>query len=310
MPSFRRSTAIALVFAVPLLAACGSDNDAGDASSSPGSSSGQAIDVVASTNVWGNIVEQVGGGHVDVTSIISDPSQDPHSYEANAGTLLAVSQADLIVENGGGYDDFVDTLVESAGTHADVLNAVEVSGAKAEPGEELNEHVWYDFAAVQAVAAAVADDLSSLDPDNAEEFNDNATAFTTKLDALTAREKSISKVDSGKAIAITEPVPLYMTEACGLTNATPSEFSEAIEEGDDVSPAVLEETLALFSSHSVDALVYNQQTSGPITEKIRTAAEDAGVAVVPVTETLPEGSDYLSWMSGNLDAIESALGGS
>jgi zinc/manganese transport system substrate-binding protein len=99
-----------------------------------------------------------------------------------------------------------------------------------------------------------------------------------------------------------------MTQALGLRNATPAKFSEAVEEGGDVAPRVLQDTLSLFSGHKVSALVYNEQTSGPVTEKVEAAAKDAGVPIVGVTETLPEGQDYLTWMSHNLEAIASALG--
>jgi zinc/manganese transport system substrate-binding protein len=108
-------------------------------------------------------------------------------------------------------------------------------------------------------------------------------------------------------VAITEPVPLYMVEASGLKNATPEAFSEAIEEGDDVSPRTLQETLALFTGKKVNALVYNEQTSGPQTEKVQQAAKAAAIPVVPVTETLPEGKDYLGWMTANVDALANAL---
>jgi zinc/manganese transport system substrate-binding protein len=108
-------------------------------------------------------------------------------------------------------------------------------------------------------------------------------------------------------VAITEPVPLYLLEASGLKNATPAEFSEAIEEGGDVSPTVLQETLALFTGKKVQALVYNEQTSGPQTEKLKQAATDNGIPVVPVTETLPAGKDYIGWMAANLDALQNAL---
>lgn len=111
----------------------------------------------------------------------------------------------------------------------------------------------------------------------------------------------------GEAVAITEPVPLYMTEAAGLVNKTPEEFSEAIEEGDDVPARTMQETLALFSDQQVEALIYNEQTSGPQTEQVQQAAKSAGIPVVPVTETLPGGEDYVSWMTANLDALSSAL---
>ncbi|WP_284454682.1 metal ABC transporter solute-binding protein, Zn/Mn family [Actinomadura madurae] len=118
---------------------------------------------------------------------------------------------------------------------------------------------------------------------------------------------ALKAAHSGEAVAITEPVPGYLLEAAGLANETPEEFSEAIEEGDDVSPRVLRDTLALFADKKVKALVYNAQTSGPQTERVQRAAKDGGVPVVPVTETLPAGQDYLTWMDGTITALQKAL---
>ena len=112
---------------------------------------------------------------------------------------------------------------------------------------------------------------------------------------------------AGDAVAVTEPVPGYLLEAAGLRDATPEAFSEAVEEGTDVPPRAFQETLALVKERKVRALVYNAQTSGPQTERLRTAAQDAGVPVVPVTETLPEGRHYTSWMDGTIAALTEAL---
>jgi zinc/manganese transport system substrate-binding protein len=108
-------------------------------------------------------------------------------------------------------------------------------------------------------------------------------------------------------VAVTEPVPGYLLDALGADDRTPPAFSAAIEEGGDVAPAVLQETLGLVTGGQVRALVYNAQTTGPATEQVLAAARQAGVAVVPVTETLPGGEDYVSWMRGNLDAVAAAL---
>lgn len=295
------SLALGLVAISSSLVACG------DAEADDEAAGGSGLTVVATTDVWGDVVSTVAGSDVEVRSVISDPSQDPHSFEADTDTLLAVSKADLIVENGGGYDDFMDTMVDSSDTRAVVVNAVEVSGQVATPGEELNEHVWYDLPSVQQVAQQVAATLGELDPEHAADFQDNADEFAARLDDLIAQETTAASADTGLRIGITEPVPLYLTEAMGLTNATPEKFSEAIEQGDDVSVAVLKETLDLYADGAVDALVYNEQTSGPITEQVRTAAQDAGIPVVPVTETLPEGADYVSWMQSNIDALRTAI---
>lgn len=268
---------------------------------------------MASTDVWGDVVKQVAGslagGTVQITSMITDPAADPHSYEANTQNLLALSKADVVIENGGGYDDFVDTMLKSAdNSTVRVLNAVDISGLQADNGASLNEHVWYDFPTVRAVAKQVAAVLSAADPADAGLFRANAAALGRRLAAMEQTEHRIKLADAGDGVAITEPVPLYMLQACGLVNRTPAEFSEAIEEGTDVSPVVLRETEDLFSSHRVMLLAYNEQTSGPETEAVLKAAGDSGVPVVPVTETLPDGQDYLSWMRSNLSAIESALG--
>ncbi|WP_210570391.1 metal ABC transporter solute-binding protein, Zn/Mn family [Streptomyces sp. GESEQ-4] len=293
-----------------LLAGCGGSSDSGsDTAAGQSPVSASAVAVVASTNVYGDIVKQIGGGKVDITSIISDPDQDPHSYEANTQNQLALSKAKVVVENGGGYDDFIDRMLKSSdNSSAEVINAVKVSGKTAPAGGELNEHVWYDFPTTAKLADRIAAALTKADPDDAATFTKNAGAFKAKLKPLEAKEARIKAGHGGEPIAITEPVPLYLTEASGLVNKTPEEFSEAIEEGDDVSPRTLQETLALFTDKKVQALVYNDQTSGPQTEKVEQAAKTAGIPVVPVTETLPEGKDYIGWMTANVDALASALG--
>jgi zinc/manganese transport system substrate-binding protein len=301
--STSRRLALLTSASLALLAGCGSSSD-----STGAESTSDRVAVVASTNVYGDIARRIGGDRVDVTSVISDPDQDPHSYEANPQNQLALSKAKVVVENGGGYDDFVDRMLKSGhNDDAEVINAVRVSGRTAPKGGELNEHVWYDFPTVAKVADRICAALAKTDPDDAAAFEKNAAAFKAKLAPLEAGEARIKKEHGGEAVAITEPVPLYMIEASGLVNRTPPQFSEAIEEGDDVSPRILQESLALFGGKKVKALVYNEQTSGPQTEKAEAAAKAAGIPVVPVTETLPKGEDYLGWMTANVDALAGAL---
>jgi len=265
------------------------------------------LSVVASTNVYGDIAKTIAGDAVKVTSIMNNPNQDPHSFEASAQSQLAISKADIVIENGGGYDDFMDTMLKAANSKAAVLNVVDISGKKASSGAGLNEHVWYDFPTVQKLTEKLVGALSKADAGQASTFASNGDAFVAKLADLESREAKLKATYAGQGAAITEPVPLYMLDAIGLTNKTPKSFSEAIEEGTDVSPAVLKETIDLFSGGSVKLLAYNEQTSGPETEKVLSAAKTAGVAIVPVTETLPSGKDYISWMTANLDAIAKAL---
>ncbi|MEN0129800.1 MAG: zinc ABC transporter substrate-binding protein [Brevundimonas sp.] len=273
-------------------------------SSSSDDASGGRVDVVASTNVWGDLAEQVGGDLVDVRSIVDDPSADPHSYEASAQTQLALSKADLVIENGGGYDDFVDTMLGAIDNEPVVVNAVEVSG---KTGDDLNEHVWYDFPTVSKVVGEIAVQLDRIDPKNASTYAANALALQDKLDDLVRATNDIKADHAGEGVAITEPVPLYLLENAGLVNKTPPAFSEAIEEETGVPASALADTKALFETHAVAALVYNSQTTGPETEQVLAAATSANVPVVPVTETLPQGADYVSWMTANIDALRTAL---
>ncbi|MCU1508642.1 MAG: transporter solute binding protein [Glaciihabitans sp.] len=279
------------------------------ACSSATAASDGVVTVVASTDVYGDIASQIGGSYVKVTSIINDPSQDPHSYEGDARVQLALSQADVVIKNGGGYDDFVGTLLAGANNPtAAVVDVATLSGLDQHPSSgTFNEHLWYDFPTMKKLVSALAGKLAALDPGHGVDFRANAKTFTGKLTALEAREAAVNAASGGDGVAITEPVPLYLLSAAGLVNRTPPEFSQAVEEGTDVPPAILQQTLALFSSHTVRALVYNAQTSGPETDALLKAATAAKVAVVPVTETLPKGKDYLQWMSDNLTAIEAAV---
>jgi zinc/manganese transport system substrate-binding protein len=297
--SARRLVAAAATIAISLLlASCSGSGSGADPSS---------LTVVASTDVWGDIARTVAGPHVEVTSFITDPSQDPHSFEVTTSDLLAVSRAGLVIENGGGYDDFVARLIASSKTKATVLDAVAVSGKRAPAGGQLNEHVWYDLPTVQRMAGAVAAALGKERPADAAAFTRRADALSGRIARLVRKEAAIRRQVGGARIGVTEPVPLYLTEACGLTNATPAAFSQAIEEGDDLSPQVLNETLDLFSRAQVDALVYNEQTSGAATARVEAAARASRIPVVPVAETLPAGLTYVPWMQQNLTRLEDAL---
>jgi zinc/manganese transport system substrate-binding protein len=303
---------VALAAVVSLAVAGCSTGSVGSPSDSPTSASAASgagqVRVVASTNVYGDIVKTIGGPAVTVTSIIDNPDKDPHEYEADARTQLALSKAQLVIENGGGYDDFVDTMLKSVPTTPTVINMADVSGLNQHPGDgEFNEHLWYDFPTVEKLAAKLVTDLSAAVPGHAATFTSNAKAFTAQLAQLQQDEAAIKAKHAGEGVAITEPVPLYLLEAAGLVNKTPETFSAAIEEDTDVPPAVLEETENLFDTKQVKLLAYNQQTTGPQTEAVLAAAKRNNIPVVPVTETLPPDQTYLLWMQANLRAVSTAL---
>ncbi|MET3808996.1 zinc ABC transporter substrate-binding protein [Arthrobacter sp. UYEF3] len=316
----RRSAAAVLLAGLSslLLTACGPTPGVDRASAAGG-----VVEVVASTSVYGDIVRAVGGDKVRVTSIISRLSQDPHSYEATTQDKLAVSKAGLVVENGGGYDDFLHKLAGDTGLDpGNLLNAVDVSGlASAAPAASgadghshadaaagFNEHVWYSPAAMSRLADALAEKLGALEPSSAGGFRNNATALKKELAGLDARLSALKAAAAHGGVAVTEPVPLYLLEEAGLENRTPAEYTSAIESGTDVPPAVLRSALDLVKSGGIRLLAYNPQTEGPQTLALKEAAVAAGVPVVDFSETLPEGKSYLQWMSGNVDNLAKALG--
>jgi zinc/manganese transport system substrate-binding protein len=189
-----------------------------------------------------------------------------------------------------------------------VINVADVSGYDQNPASgDFNEHLWYDFPTVIRVSERMAAVFSKAEPSASATFGSNERAFVAKIAVLQKTEANLKSRYAGTGVAITEPVPLYMLEAIGLDNKTPEKFSEAIENSTDVAPGILEQTLALFNDHAVRLLAYNEQTTGAQTEAVLQAARKNKIAVVPVTETLPAGKDYLSWMTSNLSAIEHAL---
>ncbi|MEJ3657327.1 zinc ABC transporter substrate-binding protein [Actinomycetes bacterium KLBMP 9759] len=300
-----RLGATTAVVAVALLAAagCGSSTPP----TTPEAAAG--VSVVTSTNVYGSIAEAVGGPDVTVESLITDPGADPHSFESTPADAAKVAKAGVVVFNGGGYDDWMQRLVESAGGQRATIDVATLSGLKpAAADAEFNEHVWYSLPTVQKLATQIATELGKVDPADAATYTANATAFNAKIDGLVAKTKEIAAAHPGAQVAITEPVPGYLIEAAGLADATPEEFAEAIEEDTDPPAAVLQETLGLFAPGTrVKALVLNAQTETPTTDQVKQAAQTAGVPVVDVTETLPAGSDYVTWMGAQIDALATAL---
>lgn len=338
MPEIRRSLpALVLASATGLaLAGCA-------APAEPASAEG--LSIVASTNVYGDIAASIAGDLATVTSIIDSPAIDPHSYEASAQDQLAIAGADLVIENGGGYDPFVDTLVEGSETGAVVITAATIAGIEDDHGhndeahadeagaegdahaeeegeahadekpaddghghvEGVNEHVWYDIHVMEEVAAEIAAALAELDADNAADYEANLAGWMEELETLEGELEAAAAQLGGGGVAATEPVPAYLLAELGFDDETPEEFTEAIEEGSDVPPLALQQTLDLIAGGDVALLAYNEQTASPETERVRAAAEEAGIPVVSFVETLPEGEDYVSWMRANIEAVVEAL---
>lgn len=285
------------VIALPALAGCGDDSGTAAADGK--------ITVVASTNVWGSVAEAVGGDRVSVESLINDAAGDPHAHPDKPEDATALAGADLAVYNGGGYDEFFTKLVDATGADGRRIDAFALSGYE----DGANEHVWYDLPTVRKVADKIAAELGAIDPDGKATFTANADAFGAELDTLATKEAQVGKASPGAKVVATEPVAHYLLDAAGLTDATPPEFSEAIEEETDPPLSIVAETTDLISGKQVAALVANAQTETAITELLSDAATKAGVPVVTVTETLPQGvKDYVEWMTDQVDALAGALG--
>jgi zinc/manganese transport system substrate-binding protein len=281
-----------------LLAACGSPP-------APG-----GLSLVASTDVYGAIASAVGGSAVRVTSIIHTPDADPHEYEPTPADALAVAKATVVVSNGGGYDDFTAKLVAAASAKPIDVVVTALSGFDTD-APDFNEHIWYDLPTMKKLADYLASALGTADQPNASRYLDNAKRFDAQVDGLIAKVEAIKAKHEGARVAITEPVPGYLLAAAGLLVATPPEFAKAVEDGTDPPAAVVTANLATFTgSDKARALVENAQTEGPTTTQAERAAAANGVPVVRVTETLPPGvTDYVTWMSRQVDALAAALDG-
>jgi zinc/manganese transport system substrate-binding protein len=278
--------------------------------SSPGdpTKGARVVHVVAAENMWGDVVEQIGGRHASVASIISDPQADPHLYASNPRDAARLANANLVVVNGLGYDDFARKLLSAAPSAK--RHVLSVAGIVTPGGHDPNPHLWYDVPRLPAVAHAVADALAAEDPADASYFRANAARFIESLQPLLSTVAAIEERHPGAPVAYTERVPGYLLQAAGLTVKTPPGFAGAIESGSEPGPGDTQRLNDLISGHGIDALLYNSQAVTPVTKRLRALAGQSGVPVVPVTETLPPGErDFQSWQLHQAQALLKALGG-
>jgi zinc/manganese transport system substrate-binding protein len=278
--------------------------------------------VVVSVDQWGDIVNDLGGACATVTTVLASSAVDPHDFEPAPKDAAVFEGAKLVVVNGGHYDEWATKLAESSAPDAPVINAVE-SGGDEEPaaaGHEeaghdhdhadgANPHVWYRPAAVTAVADAVTAELKTLAPAAAGYFDQRRQAFAQSLQPYDQLIDSIKTGASQKTYAATESVFDDMASAVGLVNRTPEGYRTAAANETEPSPADLDAFLRLLGDHGVDVLIYNTQTEGSVPEQLRAAADQAGVPVVDVTETVPPGTtSFTTWQTDQLTALAEALG--
>lgn len=284
------------------------------------------LKVVTTTDVYADLVTQIAGNHVEVTPIIASTAVDPHSYEATSSDRLTVKDADLVVLNGGGYDTFLEEMAGSDNKEQIIINAVEVSELFDEEelahineehahheGEEAehdhahtyNEHVWYDLDSMIKVTNQVAEDLATLDAENAQSYRDGASALVTELEGLLERTQALATQE--RNYLATEPVPGYLLEDAGYTDVTPDDLVAAVETDSDITPLTMQEAKDVLTGQQADLLAFNEQTQTAQTKEIWDFATSVNVPTASFSETLPEGQNYVQWMTGNIENIEKAV---
>jgi zinc/manganese transport system substrate-binding protein len=270
-----------------------------------GSSDGRIV-AVGAENEYANVIAQIGGKYVSVSAIESNPNTDPHSFEASPSVAQAVSSARLVVQNGVGYDTFMNKI-ESASPSSS-RKVIDVQTLLGLPDSTPNPHLWYKPTAMPAVVRALAADLSALEPAHAAYFAANEKRFEASLAPWYQAIKQFAARYPHTPVATTEPVGDYMLQAAGTTNLTPIGLQSEIMNGVDPAPQDVTHQSNLFSDHAVKAFVYNQQVTDSLTQTFLSEAKQAGIPVVGVYETMPTpGYDYQSWMLAEVGALQRAV---
>ncbi len=300
MRGWRAMTAVVAIGAGLLASGCSS-------SFAVGSSDGNGkIVAVGAENEYANVIQQVGGKYVQASAIMSNPNTDPHTFEASASVAREVSVAQLVVQNGVGYDTFMNTIENAAPSSS--RKVVVVQNLLGLPTDTPNPHLWYKPDTMPTVANAVAADLAALAPAHASYFKANAAAFISSLTAWDRAMAAFKAKYPNTPVATTEPVADYMLQAIGADNLTPFAFQADIMNGTDPSAQDVAVERSLFTQHKVQVFVYNQQVTDSLTDSFITLAQANGIPVVGVYETMPEpGFDYQSWMLAEVQALQKAV---
>jgi zinc/manganese transport system substrate-binding protein len=264
------------------------------------------IQAIGVENEYADVIAQIGGRYVSVTAIESDPNTDPHTFEVSPKIAGQIARADLIVENGLGYDDWADKMIAAAPRPGrQVINVQHLRGL---PDSTPNPHLWYDPATMPAVAQSLVASLARLQPAHADYFKLRAAQFDASLQPWLTAIAGFKARYPGTAVAVTEPVGDYMLQAVGTVIMTPFSLQAAIMNGTDPAPQDVTAQNALFTGHRVKVFVYNQQVTDPLTQSFLSLAKRNGIPVVGVYETMPTpGYSYQSWMTAEVVAMRKAV---
>jgi zinc/manganese transport system substrate-binding protein len=273
--------------------------------SSGGAGDSGKITVVGAENEYSDVAAQIGGKYVTASAVMSNPNTDPHTFEASASVARELSAAQLVIQNGVGYDDFMAKLEKASPNSARrVITAQTVLGL---PDSTRNPHLWYDPKTMPAVAAEIAADLEELDPTHKTTFERNLATFDDSLHAWTTALASFKSAHGGTPVAVTEPVADYALEAAGVDIKTPWSLQAAIMNDTDPSPQQSAAQDSLFTAKQVKVFLYNQQVTDSITAHYLSLAHANNVPVVGVYETMPTGYTYQRWMEAELAALSKAV---
>lgn len=285
-------TALAVVAMGVGLAACSSGHSA-----TP--SGRKKLTVVASVNFYGEVAKAVVGNHGTVTSVIDNPDVDPHDYDPTTDVAKSVAKADVIVANGAGYDGWMTRLVDANNTDAKVVSAAKVVGVA--NGE--NEHIWYKPKMMIKMASALAKQYGKLDPAYRRAYEANAQGYIKKLTPLADLIDQTRAQAHGEAVAVSEPVFDNALHYLGY-KVVDEHFSKANEDGTDPSPKDIRDLQAAIKGKKIRFFVQNTQVKSPTVTNMVALAKRSGVPVLNVTETMPSGKTYISWMTAQYRALD------
>ena len=263
------------------------------------------VKVVAAENFYGDIAAQIGGANVAVTSILTNPDQDPHLFEASPDTAKALADAKIVVVNGVDYDPWMEKLLKAnAAPGRKEVVVGPLVGHK--PGD--NPHLWYSPAYVTAAAKAIAADLDAVDPAHKADYDKGEAQFLDSLKPLEAKIAAMRAKYAGQPVTASEPVFGYQAMLLGL-KVHNEKFALAVMNNTEPSASQVAGFENDLKGHKVKAMLYNAQASEPAVQRLVQMAKDNNIPVVGVSETEPANSTYQQWMIGQLDALDAALSG-
>lgn len=261
------------------------------------------INIIAAENFYGQIAKEIGGASVSVVNVLENPQQDPHLYSVTPSIGRAIAGADIIVYNGLGYDAWMEKLLSNrAKKTQEILVVADLVGAKL----GSNPHIWYNPDYMTVYAQVLAEKLIKLDPANTAKYRQQLANFLTKQRQLSNYLEQLKQTVGGRSIAATEPLFNLLATKLNLQILDQAFQQQTMNEGSP-STAAVQSLITNLQQHKIAALIYNQQVSNPLIENIKEIAKKNNIPTVGMTETMPAGLDYQTWIRKQLQALQMSL---